>query len=239
MSRLREKLRERHAARSEVERVQVADLARRARLRPRPIPPVDPQHAAHVLTLWLVLPPGAAVTPGLLDHARGVGANIVTGDAEITIRRRVGGNQSEPYLVLEDAAFRDEVHARVERELVLVTQPAADWTPITAPVRLSPLEGESCELVVLGTGEPRLRLRVDGDLVLDADDRPAELGRDGLFTVRYGGGAVRTGPRVVVEARQPRRGGVVVDEVLVRVGPIRRVEVHRRWRRWGVDDPED
>src|SRR5690242_20326845 len=102
MSRIREKLREQHAARPEAERVQVADLARRARLRPRPIPPVDPQYASHVRTLWLVLPPGGEVTPGLLDHAREIGANIVTGGAEITIRRRVGGDQSEPYLALED-----------------------------------------------------------------------------------------------------------------------------------------
>lgn len=240
MSRIREKMREEHAARSEAERTRIADGGRRARLRPRPVPDADPTLAVHRLTLYLVLPPGDVPTPGLLDYAREIGANIIHGGAEIDVRQRVGGDQTTPYLVLEDLALRDEVAARVERELQLLQPPIGDdWSPLTAPVRLSPQADESCQLVLIGDGEPRLRLRVDGALVLDSDDRPAEMGRDRIFRVRYGDGPVLAGPRIVVEARQPKRGGVVVDEVLVRVGPVRRTEVWRRWRRWSVDDPED
>lgn len=238
MSKLREKLREKHAALSKSERARVATHERRARIRPRDLPAVDQAHDRHHLARYLVLPPDAELTAGLLDHVRECGGNgIIHGADDILVRHAVGGAQSAAYWALEDVAIRDEVVARVERELQVIAPVGEDWSPVAAPVRVSPLVDESCQLVVIGAGEPRLRIRVDGVLLVDEDDRPRELDRRLFFHVRYGDGPVQVGPRVVVEARQPKGGGATIEELILRVGPVHAVEVHRRWRRWGVDDP--
>lgn len=238
---------------SEVERIlregRRDDLRKRVRkLRPRRIPDADPAHALHLRTLYVVLPVGQGLTEDVLDYASEIGANVLhdsvdpalNGEAQRDERVRLFGRLDEdPFLALEDVAFRDEVQPRVERELSVLAPPIRDdWAPLTAPARLSPMPDEACQLEVVGVGDPRLRLRVDGQLVLDVEDRPAEMRRDRIFTVRYPDG-VRVGPQIVVEARQPKHGGASVAEAVIRVGKVVRTEVHRRWRRWGQDDVEE